>query len=193
MGGGRFGTGQSSQASGSSGFSTSSDDRGRPGASAGTGASGSAGSGSGGGGGGGSEQGGNGGRGGGQFAGRGPRGYRRGDDRIGEEICELLTIDSDIDASDIDIIVTDGVVALVGVVDDRPAKRRAEDAALGVSGVRDVQNQLRIDNGSDAQRSGNGGRSADASRGGAQAGGGGARSDDRGSNAGQTAAASAGR
>ncbi|MEA2733737.1 MAG: hypothetical protein QOE14_188, partial [Humisphaera sp.] len=55
----------------------------------------------------------------GDFAGRGPRGYRRGDDRIGEEVCEILTISPDVDASDIDVIVTDGVVTLIGWVDDR--------------------------------------------------------------------------
>jgi osmotically-inducible protein OsmY len=81
----------------------------------------------------------------GNFAGRGPRGYRRGDDRIGADICEALTADPDIDASDIDVIVTEGVVTLIGVVDDRDAKRRAEDISDQVPGVTDVNNQLRLE------------------------------------------------
>jgi hypothetical protein len=78
----------------------------------------------------------------GQFAGRGPRGYRRGDDRIGSDVCEALTLDADIDASQIDVIVTDGVVTLIGVVDDRDTKRRAEDLVDRIPGVSDVNNQL---------------------------------------------------
>jgi hypothetical protein len=80
----------------------------------------------------------------GQFAGRGPRGYRRGDDRIGSDVCEALTMDADIDASEIDVIVTDGVVTLIGVVDDRDTKRRAEDLVDRIPGVSDVNNQLRF-------------------------------------------------
>jgi hypothetical protein len=79
----------------------------------------------------------------GQFAGRGPRGYRRGDDQVGEAVCQVLTINPDIDASEIDVIVDNGVVTLIGVVDDRSTKRLAEDLTYNVPGVNDVQNQLR--------------------------------------------------
>jgi osmotically-inducible protein OsmY len=40
--------------------------------------------------------------------------------------------------------VTGGEVTLSGVVEDRRARRDAEDCAYTVSGVRDVQNLLRV-------------------------------------------------
>ncbi len=80
----------------------------------------------------------------GQFTGRGPRGYQRSDDRIREEVCEILTRHGEIDASEIDIDVNNGEVTLTGTVDDRYQKRLAEDIVEQVSGVRDVQNQIRV-------------------------------------------------
>ena len=76
--------------------------------------------------------------------GLGPRNYRRSDDRIREDVCDLLTEDEDVDAGDIDVSVSGGVVALTGSVGDRGAKRRAARIAESVRGVRDVQNDLRI-------------------------------------------------
>lgn len=40
--------------------------------------------------------------------------------------------------------VSSGVVTLTGTVDDRNAKRMAEDVAESVSGVQEVQNQLKV-------------------------------------------------
>jgi hypothetical protein len=80
----------------------------------------------------------------GSYRGRGPRGYRRSDDRIREEVCECLTNDEYIDASDIEITVKDCEVTLSGTVDSRQAKRHAEDLAEQISGVRDVHNSLRV-------------------------------------------------
>jgi hypothetical protein len=80
----------------------------------------------------------------GGYAGRGPRGYRRSDQRIGEDVNERLTDDDYVDASDISITVEDAVVVLEGAVDSRDAKRRAEDVAASVSGVRDVMNRLDV-------------------------------------------------
>lgn len=76
--------------------------------------------------------------------GRGPRGYSRSDDRIREDVSDRLTDDAYIDASDIDVRVEKGEVTLAGHVDDRHAKRRAEDIAESVSGVGHVQNNLRV-------------------------------------------------
>jgi hypothetical protein len=76
--------------------------------------------------------------------GLGPRNYRRSDDRIREDVCELLTDDDEVDASDVEVNVSDGVVALSGTVGDRGAKRRAERIAESVRGVRDVRNELRL-------------------------------------------------
>jgi hypothetical protein len=83
----------------------------------------------------------------GRFAGRGPKGYRRSDDRIREEICERLTQHPDIDASDMEIQVVNAEVILLGTVEDRNQKRMAEDIAESVSGVQDVRNDLKIPRG----------------------------------------------
>lgn len=83
-------------------------------------------------------------RGEGQFAGRGPRGYQRSDDRIREDVCEVLTAHWDVDASEIDVQVQNGEVMLSGNVTSRDQKRMAEDAIESVPGIRDVNNQLRV-------------------------------------------------
>ena len=80
----------------------------------------------------------------GGFAGRGPKGYQRSDERIREEVSDRLMADDRIDASEIEVAVKDGEVTLTGTVDDRWAKRRAEDLAEQVMGVRDVMNQIRV-------------------------------------------------
>jgi hypothetical protein len=80
----------------------------------------------------------------GGFAGRGPKGYRRSDDRIREDVCERLAEDPVIDASDMEVTVKDGEVTLSGTANARSEKRRAEDVIEGVSGVRDIHNQLRV-------------------------------------------------
>jgi hypothetical protein len=78
------------------------------------------------------------------YAGRGPKDYRRSDDRVREEICDCMTDDPMLDASDITVQVSEGVVTLSGTVSSRDQKRRAEDVAERVSGVKDVTNQLRV-------------------------------------------------
>lgn len=79
-----------------------------------------------------------------RHAGRGPRGYTRSDERIREDVSDRLTDDSWVDASDIEVAVSAGEVTLSGTVDRRESKRRAEDVAESVSGVRHVQNNLRV-------------------------------------------------
>ena len=80
----------------------------------------------------------------GQHRGRGPKGYTRSDDRIKDDINDRLSDDAFLDASDIEVQVTDGEVILSGTVDTRIDKRRAEDLAEDISGVKNVQNQLRV-------------------------------------------------
>jgi osmotically-inducible protein OsmY len=103
----------------------------------------------------------------GQHSGRGPKGYKRGDERIQEDINEQLTHHSEIDAGEIEVKVSNGEVTLTGTVDNREAKRMAEDVAEGVSGVTEVQNQIRVVKTVGAARgeSGEEGSRADASRG----------------------------
>ncbi len=78
------------------------------------------------------------------YRGRGPKNYRRPDDRIADDIHRLLTDDDDLDATDIDVRVEDGQVTLAGTVSSRWAKRHAEDLAAECRGVHDVQNRLRV-------------------------------------------------
>jgi hypothetical protein len=80
----------------------------------------------------------------GQYVGRGPRGYRRSDERISEDVNDRLTDDPYLDATNIEVSVDDRVVTLTGTVDSREDKRRAEYLAESVSGVTDVINQLRV-------------------------------------------------
>lgn len=75
--------------------------------------------------------------------GRGPKGYKRNDERIREDISDRLTDDHYLDASDIEVSVKNGEVTLSGTVDSRTAKYRAEMFAESCSGVVEVQNNLR--------------------------------------------------
>lgn len=80
----------------------------------------------------------------GRYEGRGPKGYRRSDERIEEEINEQLTRHPDVDASDIEVKVKDGEVTLSGTVVQRHCKRMAEDISENISGVKDVHNHIRV-------------------------------------------------
>jgi osmotically-inducible protein OsmY len=80
----------------------------------------------------------------GAFAGRGPKGYQRSDERIREDVCDRLTDAADIDASEIEVNVANGEVTLSGTVRGRDEKRRSEDLAESIGGVRDVHNNLRV-------------------------------------------------
>ena len=103
----------------------------------------------------------------GQFAGRGPKGYQRSDERIREDVSDRLMEHPQLDASGLEVIVQAGVVTLSGDVDSRWAKRLAEEIAEEVGGVRDVMNQLSVSSGRGVE-SGQGGqemRSASQTRG----------------------------
>ena len=79
-----------------------------------------------------------------EHRGRGPKGYKRSDGRIEEDVNDRLTDDPYLDASDVEVSVKDGEVTLSGFVDRREDKRRAEDVAERASGVANVQNNLRV-------------------------------------------------
>lgn len=76
--------------------------------------------------------------------GRGPANYTRSDERILEDACEHLTRDWRVDAQNIQVTVQDGEVTLDGTVSNRDQKRHAEDCVHDVSGVKHIQNNLRI-------------------------------------------------
>jgi osmotically-inducible protein OsmY len=76
--------------------------------------------------------------------GKGPKGYTRSDERVFEDVCEALSLSPNVDASEIEVKVKEGIVYLNGSVDKRESKRFAEFAIENISGVHDVQNQLNI-------------------------------------------------
>ena len=80
----------------------------------------------------------------GKHRGKGPKGYRRSDERIKEDINDRLTDYPYVDASDIVVKVQQSEVTLDGTVNDRSDKRAAEAVAESVSGVSNVQNNLRV-------------------------------------------------
>lgn len=79
--------------------------------------------------------------------GRGPKGYLRSDDRIREDVCDRLTDDPHIDASDVEVAVKNGEVTLNGRIDSRAARHHAEELTESLSGVKHVQNNLRVGEG----------------------------------------------
>jgi osmotically-inducible protein OsmY len=79
-----------------------------------------------------------------QHRGRGPRGYKRSDDRIKEDVNDRLSDHPYLDASDIEVEVVEAEVILTGNVDNRRDKRLAEDLAEAVSGVNNVENRIRV-------------------------------------------------
>lgn len=78
------------------------------------------------------------------FSGRGPKGYTRTDDRIREDVCDRLSQDDGVDASEIEVRVEAGEVILEGTVQTRSMKHQAEDIAESVQGVKDVRNNVRV-------------------------------------------------
>lgn len=81
----------------------------------------------------------------GPYAGIGPKGYQRSDERIFEDVCERLTRHGRIDARNMQVEVKNGEVSLNGSVDSRQTKRMAEQVIEQVRGVRDVHNELRVE------------------------------------------------
>lgn len=97
----------------------------------------------------------------GRYAGRGPKGYTRSDERIKEEISEELTAHGGVDASNCTVEVSEGEVTLEGDVESREMKRMIEDVADGCSGVTQVHNRLRVrGNGEDSGRGSRSGASS---------------------------------
>ncbi|MFC0204026.1 BON domain-containing protein [Novosphingobium soli] len=92
--------------------------------------------------------------------GRGPSDYTRSDERIREDINDALTHDNRLDATHIRVSVKSGEATLEGTVESRQDKRRAEDLADNVSGVRHVQNNLRVTSGTASSSSSGSGLTA---------------------------------
>jgi BON domain len=80
-------------------------------------------------------------------AGKGPKDYLRADSRVFEDVCDRLSDDDAVDASEISVEVSAGVVTLSGAVLDRHCKRRAEELCARVRGVVDIRNHLQVHKG----------------------------------------------
>lgn len=77
--------------------------------------------------------------------GRGPKNYSRSTERVREDVCERLSSDPYIDASDIDVNVGEnGRIVLEGTVNERWMKHRIEDMIDATPGVQHIENRLRI-------------------------------------------------
>jgi hypothetical protein len=105
----------------------------------------------------------------GVFSGKAPKGYTRSDERLHEDINERLMHDPNIDPSDIEVKVEKGEVTLSGIVDSRHDKFEIEELVDRVMGVKEVNNNIKVDRGSKS-RSGSGADSSGMSTGGATAG-----------------------
>lgn len=78
------------------------------------------------------------------FIGYGPKGYKKSDDRIYEQVCETLMKHHEVDASNIGVKVESGIVFLSGKVDSRSTKKLAEVIVEDLPGVQDVRNELMV-------------------------------------------------
>jgi hypothetical protein len=76
--------------------------------------------------------------------GKGPKSYRRSDERILEDICKRMSENRYLDASNIEVKVEQCEVFLTGTVGSRYEKRLAEDLGETAYGVKNVENRLRI-------------------------------------------------
>lgn len=89
-----------------------------------------------------------------------PKGYKRSDERLQEDICERLSR-SGLDVSEVSVSVSEGRVTLEGSVNERYMKHAIEDCADDCMGVESVENRIRVDRA--GARSGTGGMGASGS------------------------------
>jgi osmotically-inducible protein OsmY len=73
-----------------------------------------------------------------------PRGIRRTDAQLYEDICEALMQRDDVDSSDVTVAVRESEVTLEGTVPQRSMRYLIEDLAAGHPAVRDVDNRIKV-------------------------------------------------
>ncbi len=78
-------------------------------------------------------------------ANNGPRGRRKSDESLRQEIREILIADPELEAVDIEVEVEGGAVTLRGAVVDPDARLLAEELVESLAGVREVHNRLRVE------------------------------------------------
>ncbi len=76
--------------------------------------------------------------------GKGPKGYKRSDERIREEVCEIIARQGFVDASEVEVTVEGRIVRLTGLVATRQEKRALEQMAERVHGADEVRNEIRL-------------------------------------------------
>jgi BON domain len=76
--------------------------------------------------------------------GKGPKGYRPSDERLRETVCERLTDDPFVDASDLSVSVATGEVTLSGTIETRQMKYAVEDLVADIAGVIAVHNSIQV-------------------------------------------------
>lgn len=73
-----------------------------------------------------------------------PKGHRLTDEKIKENVCDVLAQAPNVNCSHIKTFVDAGVVTLRGTVEKHPMKQLAEDWIKHVAGVNEVKNELRV-------------------------------------------------
>ena len=66
------------------------------------------------------------------------------DDRLYDEVRQVLTFDTDVRGAAIEVVVKNGDVVLRGRVRDEKAREKATKLAKKVKGVKSVKNELRL-------------------------------------------------
>ena len=102
------------------------------------------------------------------YAGRGPKGYKRSDERVRDDASDRLEQDHQVDATEISIEVSDGELTLSGTVTSREQKRAAEECVESVPGVKDVINNIRVSRESSMSAGQSGGNATQSGRSGQQ-------------------------
>ena len=78
------------------------------------------------------------------YYGVGPKGWRISDERIKDNICEAMARNIHLDASGVEVEVSDGVVYLRGEVNDKMMKHEAEKVVNNQFGVKDLKNEITL-------------------------------------------------
>jgi hypothetical protein len=86
------------------------------------------------------------------FVGLGPRNWRPSDKKLKERVCEVLTRSHEVDPTEMNVKVKDGVAYLSGTIKSRGMKRVAEDLVGSIPGIIDVFTNLQIKSSSNLQQ-----------------------------------------
>lgn len=78
------------------------------------------------------------------FSGVGPKGWKLSNEKLREKICEVLTNSYEVDPTEMEVTVEEGIVYLKGFIKSRGMKAVAVDLVYSIPGVEDVITQLQI-------------------------------------------------